>query len=95
MYTTTLNLEKRASDSALYEDLNTEYNKLRDEITKMSIDPEIEPKIKNSQWNYLCKNVLKNIYFNNQQLDTFIFYRETSHFWKTAQKIHHRKFNLA
>lgn len=46
---TTLNLEKRASDSALYEDLNTEYNKLRDEITKMSIDPEIEPKIKNSQ----------------------------------------------
>ena len=46
---TTLNLEKRASDSELYKDLNTEYNKLRDEITKMSIDPEIEPEIENSQ----------------------------------------------
>ena len=35
-----LNLTGRLSDAELYKDLNNEYNRLKDEISNMSIEPK-------------------------------------------------------
>merc|ERR1712159_552972 len=40
-----LNLTGRLSDAELYKDLNDEYTRLKDEITKMSIEPKEEEEV--------------------------------------------------